>query len=227
MSRRQDGGWALIEVVASLVLLSVILGALYGAWLSVVKRVARTEDMLTAPTDQPGSETVPWGWGAAVAGADWENGPSLRIKLSGPQPGDVVLGVWLNGWFAAEYPVAPESESTPLGDFLFWQGREGEEVVVRARAAEAGWGPPWRTIVPAIVAGMEEPPGAAAVSTVLVHFPFLASAEAVVADATDSTRPVSGMGCAPLEAAGEWLTVSVGNESQEIVGGVRGLDLYF
>lgn len=220
---RTEGGWALLEVAASLALLSVLLGGLLQAWVSLAGQVSRTEallDEVSEATDEASAGRA-WTWGVLVDKTEWGEGPVLKVVTSSALPeGEVRVGFWVGGWFLGEYPV--EDGNLVLDDPFLWQDRQGEEVVLRARDTSGGWGPPRRLLVPGGTVNPEE-----SLATIVVHAPGFAHV-VVEALTAQGRAQVAADGCAYVEAVGGTAEVRLGGLAQAFrVEGGRRLDLVF
>jgi len=76
---------------------------------------------------------------------DWKPGPLLSVAPGVGCDGDVLVGIWSDGWLLGEWPLtAPDR--LELGPST-WQGLTGIQLVLRVRKPEGYWGPPCRTVV--------------------------------------------------------------------------------
>lgn len=234
----RDGGWVLLEAMAALLLLSVVLTAVLQSWLCVAGRVARAEDLLCNLALRQEADPTPagWDWGPRVDEARWLGGPQLQLLTGGVAgEAEIRLGLWLEGWFQGELTIeeeASETEPAPgsgsaaviVGDTFLWQSHPGEEVMLRVRTAEGGWGPPWRLVVPGSAAGVAAMPGQ---SCITVHVPAFVAAEAR-ADSPDESVGSGGHGCLYIECSGSVVEVSMATCSQTFTAqGTRSIDLFF
>ena len=168
-------GWVMLEVMVAVLVAGVLLGPLADAVLSGLNQSVRVREQaedLSAASLRAAS-MGDWTWGWAVVSAQWFPGPALEVI---PYRFDAsvapFVGLWIDGWFCGEWEADPSGfVSLPSAT---WSGREGREAVVRARAAEGSWGPPWRSLVAdsrGIVTGVQtEGPSGAGAGEVVVHF---------------------------------------------------------
>ncbi|NLT34685.1 MAG: hypothetical protein GXX83_02150 [Gaiellales bacterium] len=216
-------GWALLEVSASLALLSILLAGMLQVWVSLAGRVQRTEELLGQVVVTPDDALVGRraAWGVCVEKAEWKEGPALEVATSPTLPEEgVQVGLWVQGWFLGEYPVA--NGDVVLADPFLRQARQGEEAVVRARGAGGGWGPPRRLLVPGDAGAETE-----SLSTILVHAPSFAHTEVEVVTSRGRVQ-VAADGCVHLEAVGGTVEVRLGSLAQAFRAEEgRCLDLFF
>lgn len=137
----------MLEVLVALVLLALFLVPLAGAVDTAVERASRAweqADTNAAPYDAPTVEN--WDWGPRVMRAEWRPGPVLNLSVETPRATIGVVGLWADGWFLGELTPADGGHVTVAASEV----REwiGAELVIRVRAAEGQWGPPWRSVVP-------------------------------------------------------------------------------
>jgi prepilin-type N-terminal cleavage/methylation domain-containing protein len=141
-------GFVLLEVMVAIVMLGTLLGALATEAQRAVDTTVRLREMAAGLSKLNAGELEldAWDWGSRITGATWEGGRIL--KVFGVKHGEVEskVGVWCEGWCLGEWRQPP-AEPLALGPAI-WDGHTGDEVIVRARVAEGGWGPPWRTVVP-------------------------------------------------------------------------------
>jgi hypothetical protein len=150
--RRGGGGTArgfiLIEVLVSVVLLGIVIVCLATATSSARERAGSTwgqaEIIGQRTTVEDGAD--PWEWGCVISEAEWAAGPSLELTVAPDVGESAVVGVWVEGWLVAER--VPDTERQVHIRAAELAGSEGKELVVRVRAEGAGWGPPWRLLVP-------------------------------------------------------------------------------
>ena len=160
--RGAAAGFLLVEVVVAVALLALLVAPLAGALQSAVDRARGVRDQPASPLSPfSGEVSLPaledeappaWRWGAQVLSAKWGPGPTLGLLCTGNGVGGAAagtslrVGIWLNGWFQGE-------ETATEGSVLHiaredWGARVGSELVVRVRAQDGVWGPPWRTVLP-------------------------------------------------------------------------------
>jgi len=152
-------GFIMLEVMAAVALLGLVLGVLTTSLSGLLagSRELR-EDLAEAATSLAlDSEGDAWSWGPQVIDGRWGPGPVLYLQ-TGPwekaQPaGDVILGLWVDGWAIGEHVLDTARGNVVRVDAPSWQGRAGGELVVRVRAGQGVWGPPWRTVVPNVEGG--------------------------------------------------------------------------
>ncbi len=198
---RGAAGTILIEVVIAVLLAGVLVGELVAALSAGMDRAAQVDAQVAAV----GANTVPgdgepWSWGPSVSSLSWDAGPVLRVGFRQRDRADeLVAGLWADGWFVGEYQLDANAELRLAG--ATWEGMQGQELVLRVRESDGGWGPPWRTVVPNVYGDVDgekvaalPPDGEAGVlsgQASAVHVPSLAT-------------PALGSSWAvrPMEAAG-------------------------
>lgn len=144
-------GWILLEVMVAVMIAGIVLGPLATAVMSSAGQAAhvrRQADGLAAHSlDMESMDAWTWGGGQVIAG-EWSAGPALEVSVRVPSGAEdpSVVGVWVDGWFRGEWPVDPSGVLTI--EATTWSAGEGSEAVLRVRAPNGLWGPPWRSLVP-------------------------------------------------------------------------------
>ena len=236
-------GSILLEVVLAAVLVGLIVGTLATAFAGMVEQAR-------AVRQQPGAESgvsvaggsEAWEWGPRVIAAWWRPGPALHVRISGTPDGGggtMCVGLWADGWPVDEMAVPGDDAggASNAGELQVgaptWTDLSGQELVIRVRAADGAWGPPWRLAV-AVPSGADPAPGSPLGSppsgpTVVAHRPgmgtstlqpswspgALTSAPFGLVFAPDPA--VSGWGGATLDGRSQWWWMEEG----------RSVDLYF
>lgn len=135
----------LVEIMVAVVLLSILVGSIAAGATGLARRGRYVDAAAAAIGATTGSSATEWEWSDACVRVSWLPGPLMEIRLSGHRS-PVVLGVWLDGWSVLE------GDSLLGGEMVVgprdWDGRFGDEVVVRVRTEGGAWSPPWRTLVP-------------------------------------------------------------------------------
>jgi len=187
-----DRGSVLVEVLAAMVLLTVLIVPLATGMTSAANGAGRVRDQAGGLADGTAeSATVAgWDWGLSVSSLQWESGPAARIKVDKPGGAETIVGLWLDGWFRGE--STPGVDGVLEVPVTIWSGLAGCEVTVRVREPESDWGPPWRSMVPAEdyepdptrVAGQDPVAGDGAMTgtETVVHVPGLANPIVQVSD---------------------------------------------
>jgi len=157
MRSETAAGWILLEILAALVLFSVLIGPLVTGLISGVDRAAtiraETESVSSDDASHPAAgmntTSAAWEWGPRVVTAVWRPGPALEARVAmsfGSTDGQWLVGIWIDGWFRGE--ESPDD----TGILTLKAGRLaescGHELVLRVREKDAAWGPPWRLVVP-------------------------------------------------------------------------------
>ncbi len=228
-------GSVMLEAIVAFVLLAIALGPLVGTLLSLADRSTRVQSRLSSTSlgDEAGSP-VPavdrWTWGPRPGEVSWGDGPSLLVTLAGPGTEKVArVGVWVDGWPAAEVDVAGQT-SLEVGSAAQWLGRPGAELIIRARTADGPWGPPFRTVVPgsSLTAAVPLEEVSDVPSSATVHFPIagrlllLLSGQPVLDPAGPSAEP----GLLPPLSPGAADVESTWPSQSWIVSPERRIDLY-
>lgn len=152
LPRAVDGrgkqGFVLLEIMAAVTLLGILIGLLGTA----VQRACdsslslRDKARTLSATSSERSYAEAWEWGARIESATWSPGPKLVITTGQDCAFEVEIGAWANGWEVGEWSASSATHLEVGGST--WDGLAGQELAVRARAAEGAWGPPYRTVVP-------------------------------------------------------------------------------
>lgn len=230
-SERWSGGWILLEVIVAITVAGLLIGPLAGALLSSMALASRSRDRAAAVagSTQFGKAAAAWEWGPRVLDVRWLGGPSLRAEtVLGGDAAEVDAGVWIDGWFVGAWPV-DQSRSVSVAHEV-WEGREGAEVVVRARVGEAGWGPPWRLVVPG--ADGESVPGPSPSTgeegEAVLHAPAAATPEVAVSWEAQPLLPELPRALVlPVALVGAVSAAVDGAEQTWRVEAGRDLDVYF
>ena len=147
-------GWILLEILATLVLLSLVIGPLVTGLISAVDRAAASRaEIESGDTVQGGVATdtgaSAWEWGPRVVSAVWHPGPALETRVAtrvGGAGGRGLVGIWIDGWFRGEESPDDKGLLTLKADCF--AGSFGQELILRVREDDGCWGPPWRLVVP-------------------------------------------------------------------------------
>jgi hypothetical protein len=145
---RYRQGFILVEVMVAVVLLATLLTSLatgaQRALDAAVKLRDKAAALSTGAARYPSN--TPWQWGAMIERTSWSPGPELTVRMGVGAGVEAIVGIWRDGWLLGEWDVSG-GEDFRLGAAT-WGGASGRELVVRARVARGGWGPPWRSIIP-------------------------------------------------------------------------------
>jgi hypothetical protein len=155
------GGSVLLEVLLATLLVSVLvapLAASFGAALRQA-RVFRAEVAAIDPRIPSRDVAASWEWGPRVISGWWRPGPVLHLRLSGDGglgvPQSCLVGLWIDGWPLGERKVdftGGDGGGGASNDLQIepaqWSARADRELIVRVRAVDGAWGPPWRLAVP-------------------------------------------------------------------------------
>lgn len=243
--RRGARGAILLEVVVATVLVALLVLPLAEGLRSAVERARSGRDGAGELSNQVSDRSKggdPWSWGPRVVDGWWRPGPVLHLRVAQAagdgDPMPLTLGIWADGWLIGERPAGATAALEV--DQPVWEGKEAGELLVRLRATEGAWGPPWRTQVPGPDGGF---PAAASAGpadlgvagdsggdpVVVVHMALLGTS-------TPSLRAGRGL-IAPLFqgapfpfAAGEggwWSGEAEGRSQRWRMDQGRGLDVYF
>jgi hypothetical protein len=229
---RSSRGWVLLDVMVAVLVAGVLIGPLAGAVLSGLNQSARVrqqaEDLSAASLEA--TSMADWTWGSVVVSAQWLPGPALEvIPYRFDKSVTPFVGLWIDGWFCGEWQADPGG-SLSLSSAT-WAGWEGREAVVRVRAAEGAWGPPWRSLVAdsrGVVADVQAggPTGSGA-GEVVVHAPSAANplVEASWAQAplTSASPPLIAE---DVPAAPSTIAMDESLQSW-VMEAERGLDVYY
>jgi hypothetical protein len=141
-------GFILVEVMVAIVLLALLLTSLVtGAQRALDAAVALRDRAARISSGDPTSQDIEaWEWGPMIERANWGAGPQLSVCLGAGVGAGVTVGMWTDGWLLGEWEVSG-GEVLRLGAAT-WYGSAGRELVIRGRADDGGWGPPWRSLVP-------------------------------------------------------------------------------
>jgi prepilin-type N-terminal cleavage/methylation domain-containing protein len=225
-------GSTLIEVLVALVVLAIVLVPLAQTLLDLAFKAARYETSHASARElQAPGPRIGWTWGWRPGAVSWEPGPRLRVDVLGPGTNEVrEIGVWVDGLMLPPASVRP-GERLAIGLPTEWGVRAGAEVVVRGRATDAGWGAPWRTIVPGDVVAPATWPDSLipAPSPLLVHLAVAGGARLVLGDTAREVVPtaVGAPIVLPPPGAGDAaIVLPSGTQSWHSEAG-RSLDVYF
>ena len=244
--RTSSGGGAgsiLLEVVLAAVLVGLIVVPLASAFAGTVERARAARQSAGAESGANGAEgSEAWEWGPRVIAAWWHPGPALHVRISGVADGNVAtayVGLWADGWLVDEMAVpgddagaAPSAGELQVGAQT-WTDLAGRELVIRVRAADGVWGPPWRLAV-AAPSGADPTPGSpldnpTSSPAVVVHRAGTGTSDlqaswsvrALASAPFDLVFPldpaISGWGGATLDERSQWWWMEGG----------RSVDLYF
>ncbi len=138
-------GFVLIEVMVAVILATILLVPLSGSMHRAIDAARGVEEKLAEAggTGVPGSN---WNWGPMVNEVGWKPGPELEVLAQGAAGDDLSVGIWAEGWSLGEWPADVNGEVRVSSES--WSDDCGKELVIRARAGQGPWGPPWRTMVP-------------------------------------------------------------------------------
>jgi hypothetical protein len=141
-------GFVLLDVMVAIVLLGILLGVLAtGAQSACRVAVGLRDRAVPLSTTSSGDSSLgAWTWGEGIRQAAWGSARVLTIYAGTQSASQATVGVWCDGWPLGEWQASMK-EPLALGPAV-WDGRNGQEVVIRARAGNEGWGPPWRMVVP-------------------------------------------------------------------------------
>jgi hypothetical protein len=145
-------GWAdgsiLIEVLAAIVLLSIILAPLATSMQAAGEQAAAFRAEHGSLTASPGGEQAraAWSWGPHVDTAAWSAGQKLALTVQGDPLEEASVGLWCDGWFIGEF--TPESDGSVIAKVGLLGAGTGRELIARVRVSSGTWGPPWRSLVP-------------------------------------------------------------------------------
>lgn len=238
-------GSVLLEVAVATVLVALLVVPLAEALRTAVAQ-ARTLREHAAVVSYPGSvpspDDDPWSWGPRVVDAWWRPGPVLHVRLETPggetEEATLTLGLWVDGWNMEGGTLT--STWAAIGDQSIWQGRQGCELVVRARTGRGGWGPPWRTQVPGddgdlpageavVTGGQEDRAWLDDDPAVVVHMASagIAAPAACLAGAAAEPLPSAGPFLFPPAGTGWWNGQTGGRSQWWRLEPGRGLDVYF
>jgi len=228
---RRSGGWILLEVIVAITIAGLLTGPLAGALLSSMALASRSRDRAAsvAGLSTFGDDAAAWQWGSRVLDVRWLAAPSLQVEMVvGGDATELDAGVWLDGWYVGAWPV--DRNGGVSVERELWEGREGGEVVVRARTDTAGWGPPWRLIVPGPDGEpVPEPfPSTGGEGAVVLHAPAAATPEVVVSWEAQPLLPeLPAAVVLPVALVGTVSAVVDGAEQTWRMEAGRDLDVYF
>jgi prepilin-type N-terminal cleavage/methylation domain-containing protein len=142
-------GFVLMEVMVAIVVLATLLTSLAtGVQTALDASVAlRDKAARLSAEGSHGPSSEAWEWGPMIQRAEWSAGPELSVRLGTGVGAAGTVGAWASGWLVGEWEVSA-GEVLRLGPST-WYGVVGKELVIRSRSSSEGWGPPWRSLVPA------------------------------------------------------------------------------
>ena len=234
-----NGGIVLLEVMVALALVSLLVMPLATAVDGAVSRadtVRQRASEVVERTAGPDASKA-WDWGPVVVDVKWHPGPVMDVRIGQAGGGDVLVGLWIDGWSLGERSV-DETWSLRIGAVELG-GLAGAEVVLRVRATEGRWGPPWRSVVADHLGGysgidlasLESPAldGERGTQASVAHVPNLASLSPNVSWTTDdptalATGPLFGL---PPSTVGRCEIVFDCREQSWLMETDRALDIYF
>lgn len=230
MRGRGDGGWVLVEIMVAVLLLGLFVGSLAAGATGLARRVRIVDAAVGAVGAAARSPVDAWEWGSAHVRVSWRPGPLMDIRVVGPTTaGRVKVGIWVEGWSVLESEAAEGGLAT-VGP-LEWDGRSGDEVVVRVRTDGEAWGSPWRSLVPgadgapAVSQFGSEPVSGAGV---IIHPPAAGNPAVQVVGTGSVTAGPLGTPFLADELSGGAAAVRLGGLEQSwLQEAGRSLDVYF
>lgn len=145
---RAKQGFVLLEIMAAVALVGIFVSLLGTA----VQRACdaslslRDKAITFSATSSERSCEEAWGWGPRIESITWSPGPKLVITTGEDCAVGGEIGAWADGWQVGEWSASSATQLEVGG--ATWDGLAGGELIVRARAGEGPWGPPYRTVVP-------------------------------------------------------------------------------
>jgi prepilin-type N-terminal cleavage/methylation domain-containing protein len=143
-------GLTMVEVMVAIVILGIAIGTLAGSAQRALSATVKNREKAADPLEGDAAlvDTTPWAWGPTIERATWAAGPVLSIRSGSGMGVGGVVGVWTDGWLVGDWRLSAGMELCLGPERWGWGDRAGEELVVRARAGNGAWGPPWRSVVP-------------------------------------------------------------------------------
>jgi hypothetical protein len=172
-------GSILIEILVAIVLLCIAIVPLASAMDEAREQVerARFQNQSAMSTSTIAWTREAWVWGPRLTSAEWRPGPGLHLDVGQGKGSEVMVGLWIDGWFAGEWQPDASGRIVVQGPTV--AGHVGAEMVVRVRSPGKHWGPPWRSLVPdhsgrvagGLVWGREVAAGSTAEDQTVLHPP--------------------------------------------------------
>ena len=239
-----DGaGSILLEVMLAAVLVGLVVVPLATAFAGEVEQSRLVRQQASAAGQDVGSEASgAWEWGPRVTAAWWRPGPVLHVRISGPTDRSAAasyVGLWADGWLVEQtlVPADGDGGATVAGELQVpaptWSGLVDREVVIRVRAADGVWGPPWRLAVAGLVGGdpvLGSPLGVPSPGpTVVAHRPSVGTSSLSVSWSAGSlSSPPFGLLFVDDPAVSGWAGTTLDGWSQWWwMEGGRSVDVYF